>query len=138
MAETRLTLVDPENIEDAWRKAAPFLLPAIQMGDEYDPEQVLQAIRAGEMQLAEFDNHNAYLAMVTDGITHQNGRKTMRIIFAGGYGLDTVLPDGMRMIQEAARRSGCHSVELIGRDGWQRKLADYGFRKKAIWMECEL
>lgn len=138
MAETRLRLSSIDGIDEAWERSAPFLLSAIRMGDEYEPEHVLKAIRAGEMQLAEFDSHNAYLAMVTDGITNANGKKTMRIIFAGGYGLNAVLPDGMRMIQEAAKRSGCNSIELIGRDGWLKKLADYGFRKKAIWMECDL
>lgn len=138
MAETRLTLVDPENIDDAWLKAAPFLLPAIQMGDELTPEQVRDGIANGDMQLAVFENDSAYLAMVTDGVTYPNERKTMRILHAGGHGLDAVLPDGMAMIQAAAKASGCHAVELIGRDGWLKKLADYGFRKKAIWMECEL
>lgn len=138
MAETRLTLVDPENIDEAWLKAAPFLLPAIQMGDELTPEQVRDGIASGDMQLAVFENGSAYLAMVTDGVTYPNGRKTMRILHAGGRGLDAVLADGMAMIQGAARASGCCAVELIGRDGWLKKLADYGFRKKAIWMECEI
>ncbi len=138
MAETRLTLVDPENMEESWLKAAPFLLPAIQMGDELTPEQVRDGIASGDMQLAVFENGSAYLALVTDGVTYPNGRKTMRILHAGGCGLDAVLADGMAMIQEAAKRSGCCAVELIGRDGWLKKLAAYGFRKKAIWMECDL
>jgi len=138
MAETRLTLVDPENMEEAWLKAAPFLLPAIQIGDELTSEQVRYGIASGDMQLAVFENGSAYLALVTDGVIYPNGRKTMRILHAGGRGLDAVLAEGMAMIQTAAKASGCCAVELIGRDGWLKKLADYGFRKKAIWMECDL
>lgn len=136
MAQTRLTLVS--DIDQAWPKAAPFLLPAIELGDEMTPDQVRDAIKRGDMQLAVFERGESYLAMVTDGVTHGNGRRVMRIVFAGGHGVDDLLPEGMQMMHRAAKSSGCNAIELTGRDGWQKKLADYGFRKVATVMECRL
>ena len=60
MAQTRLTLVS--DIDQAWPKAAPFLLPAIELGDEMTPDQVRDAIKRGDMQLAVFERGESYLA----------------------------------------------------------------------------
>ena len=61
-------------------QSGAFLLPAIEMGDEFTPDQVLSEIESGSMQLVTFENGKAYGAVVTDGVTRGNGKKVMRII----------------------------------------------------------
>lgn len=131
-------LVAPSEAREAWQKAAPFLLPAISQGDEFTPEQVLSAIEDGEMQLVIFEHESAYGAVVTDGVTRPNGKRVMRVIFAGGIGMDVLLDSIIAALKAAASASGFNTIELIGRDGWLKTLADYGFRKTAILMECQI
>lgn len=131
-------LVKPSEAREAWQKAAPFLLPAISQGDEFTPEQVLSAIEDGEMQLVIFEHESAYGAVVTDGVTRPNGKKAMRVIFAGGIGMGVLLDSIIAALKAAASASGFNTIELIGRDGWLKTLADYGFRKTAILMECQI
>lgn len=131
-------VVQPIEAKEAWQKAAPFLLSAIKQGDEFTPEQVLVAIESGDMQLAVFEQDWAYGALVTDGVTRPNGKKVMRVIFAGGIGLDVLLDSVIAALKAAASASGFNTIELIGRDGWLKTLADYGFRKTAILMECQI
>ena len=131
-------LVKPDEVQEAWIKAAPFLLPAITRGDEFTPEQVLSAIESGEMQLVIFEQGHAFGAIVTDGVARPNGQKVMRVIFAGGIGMDVLRDSVVAAIKSAAVASGFNKIELIGRDGWLKTLADYGFRKTAILMECQI
>jgi hypothetical protein len=138
MAETRVMLAKRSEAKQSWIEAAPFLLPAIEMGDEFTPDQVLSEIESGSMQLVTFENGKAYGAVVTDGVTRGNGKKVMRIIFAGGTGMDVLLDDIVSTLKQAAQSSGCNAIEFIGRDGWLKTLAAYGFRKKAIFMEFQL
>lgn len=108
------------------------------MGDEFTPDQVLSEIESGSMQLVTFENGKAYGAVVTDGVTRGNGKKVMRIIFAGGKGMSILLDDIVSTLKRAAQSSGCNAIEFIGRDGWLKTLAVYGFCKKAIFMELVL
>ena len=90
------------------------------------------------MQLVIFEHESAYGALVTDGVTRPNGKRVMRVIFAGGIGMDVLLDSIIAALKAAASASGFNTIELIGRDGWLKTLADYGFRKTAILMECQI
>lgn len=42
------------------------------------------------------------------------------------------------LVEEYARRRGCHGVRMIGRRGWKEALAPFGWKEVSIVMEKEV
>lgn len=55
------------------------------------------------------------------------------VVLAGGD-LKEIVNDGIPVITEAAKASGCDGILLFGRPGWQRVLEPHGFDFSSIVM----
>lgn len=104
----------------SWVDAEPHIQRAVdRAGGCFDINHVWSEIANGKAQLWPGDGS----AIVTKIETHPSGLKTLLYWLAGGE-LDALLPMTGR-IEAWARKMGCTRIEIIGRRGWLRALADY-------------
>lgn len=53
-----------------------------------------------------------------------------------GNSLDESIDAMWAVIEQFARQQGCSRVEIVGRKGWERKLARYGLRPFGVALSC--
>lgn len=55
-----------------------------------------------------------------------------------GRDLEGCAPISIAVMERFARQMGCASMELTGRVGWEKVLAPYGFKKRAVLLTRDI
>jgi hypothetical protein len=114
---------------DNWEAATPFLQKAIDLNrGEFDIDDIYQAIKAKDMQLWGIHDGELKAVMVTEIIIYPK-LKRLRVVLNGGILIDTWLDVVMETLDRFKEAHGCKDVEILGRRGWVKKLAKYGYRE---------
>jgi len=62
------------------------------------------------------------LLILTRIDTYPSGVRSLRVLWAAGSGLNHLLPTIVDVFRRFAQQNQCDDVELMGREGWSRKL----------------
>ena len=81
---------------DQAAKSCALFIASIEARRRDDAEQVRDAIKRGDMQLVVFERGSTHLALVTDGVTHGNGKKVMDCSLLAGMALMICCRKGCR------------------------------------------
>jgi hypothetical protein len=107
--------------------------------DRITMDQVFRMINKDEVQIwFSMDQEEMVGAAVTQIIKWGSGRKSLRLILAGGKNnMYRNLEPTMAKLEEFARLTNCASVLVEGRKGWERSLPD-GYKFSHATFEKEL
>lgn len=135
-----VSLVPPEAVKDMWPAVAPLLAPAIEMSHgRADLISVLQWLleRRYLLWIAFPPSGEVRAAFVTREARYP-GRSMLSIDFCGGDGLHGWAAEGTRIFRSFAKDVGLSGVELVGRPGWQKSLAPYGWEALGVVVETNV
>jgi hypothetical protein len=76
-------------------------------------------------------------AIVTEVLYHASGKRMFDINLAAGSQVRLWLPEAMARLSEYCHLRGATQFRVIGRKGWTRLLAPYGFKFEAVVLSRE-
>lgn len=127
----RIVLVDPqEQLAEFW----PDVLRLLEEGREhwewlYDSHDLFARIYAGVFQLWLAGDTKWFYACALTQMIEFPKAKVLKFIYASGTpGADNLSQlDFLSLIERWGREMGATFAEVHGRDGWKRKLKEYGY-----------
>lgn len=133
--------VDAEHLDAVWPEAGPLLARALRYNRCLDLDDVLAFVRSGAMDLlVVLDGDGAVVAALATEIVDYPKLRSLRIVLAGGN--DNRLlewRDPMHdLIEAGARQAGCSVLEIVGRQGWLRRLKDKGYTETFVTVQKSL
>jgi hypothetical protein len=131
---TRFYGVLSDGIDDVWPDFFPYLQATLQRGNErHDAASIWKALHEKDMQLwLAYDDSGCRGFCITQVINYPC-EKSCQIIFGGGI-FDKNWRGFLDHIEDWARFNGCHSIEILGRIGWNKvfKSSGYDFRYAVV------
>jgi len=118
--------VDPRNLEYVWPEVKKLIGPAVQLTGEYSLFHVYDYIDRRTWQLWVYDKGEGIEAAFTLEVINYPLKKTIRIIHAGGSNLDLWRDQILVALEDYAFQIKADTIDLVGRKGWIKKLADLG------------
>lgn len=107
-----------------WARAEPHIAAALEhSGDTHTPQDVLEMIQRGEVNLYVGDNS----AVVTQDLDMPTG-KQLHFWLAGGNLNELIKIE--KDVEHAAKARGIRRISIIGRRGWRKRLD--GFRETGV------
>ena len=95
-----------------------------------------------------FSDQMGLLVIIKDGVIHgaitmkrseyEGGKVVLHVGQIAGDGLEEWIDIAVNAIKDIARRLGLDEIYGIGRAGWGKVLADYGFRPVYTTFSCKL
>ena len=67
--------------------------------------------------------------MVTRLMVYDNCKKVRICYAAGNLDNESVVKESLSLVEDFAKSLGCQGVEIVGRKGWVRRLAAYGYHE---------
>ena len=112
-----------------WDVARDYLQPAIERNrGEFELEDIYNLIRDQKMQLWGLHDGALKAVMVTEIVCYPR-LKRLRVVLIGGHEMDKWLPVVMESLDRFKEQTGCDGIELLGRRGWVKQLAEYGYQE---------
>lgn len=128
--DVRLYSVNSTHIDKVWPLAAPLIERSLKHAHgKYKIEDILESIIDKNMLLwVIFNNDELSAAFVTICLEYPQER-TLQIDFCGGKDHKKWVGKVWDVLSEYARFHGCKAMEIPGREGWDRAITPYGFKK---------
>lgn len=128
--------VRPEDVEAVRGWLEPFLTQFERKTFLVAAEDVIRQAKSRDCQLWSYHDGETFRGVVATRI-HETSLGHLCSIWIC-IGIDaTELIEGMHAeIEQWARTIGCYAIEVVGREGWQRKLP--GYTRKAVVLEKRL
>ena len=123
----RILEVTPENIDQAWPHALPWIEKAnIRGNSRYPAQDIRDDIMYGKKRLAKLINGNDFAWLVYGVVENSKGRTCILYCIAGEGMLNFI-----GKIDEFARAyaivNGCDYITCSGRVGWTKELKSVGW-----------
>lgn len=122
-----------------WEKVSPLLEEALKYsGGRFSVKTVRDLLINGSMQLwvATNGDDTVYFAAITQLITWPTGLYVCDIFLLGGVEHKKWLGPLEDFIAAWAKAQGCHSMQLVGRPGWEKALKNWG--KCSVMLDRDL
>ena len=134
----KLTYVNRKNVLKAW----PLIEPLIQrVCDKFEDENTLTVLgcilKSEYICFVATDENNIPQAVATVEIVLRESRKCGKIIHVAGNGKQNWL-HFLDDICEWCKAQGCIAVEGTGRVGWEKVLAEKGFKRTSTTIRKQL
>ena len=129
----------PDEIPAVWDRVKELVGLGLVRGShgEYTVEDVHAGLIQGRLQLWMAKDGETPAIGLTQIASYPQYR-TVLLIFCVGAGVDEWQEPGLDAIEEWARVHGLHAIEVIGREGWSRRLGMLGYRRDAVTLRKEL
>lgn len=115
-----------------------FLSESTQLSDgAFTPEDILQSLKAREMQLWVVSSQGILTCAVITEIKQFPHQKHLNILFLGGDDMNKWIHLIDDIINRAAK-NGCDAVKIYGRKGWEKVLAKFGFKHSHTVLKRDL
>jgi hypothetical protein len=114
-----------------WPRVSGLIQLALDEGwGEMNLGDVWEHLQSGNMQmLVALDEEKILAALVTQVVDYTR-RRALRVVFAGGEGLDQWVGEVDEMLVKGAKAIGANGIEICGRAGWARALRGLDYRPK--------
>lgn len=133
---TRVFTVRPEDVDAVRPWLEPFLSQFERKTFLVSTEDVIAQAKASDCQLWSYHDGTTFRGVVATRIVPTTIGKLCSLWVCIGVDADELM-DGMHAeIEQWARAIGCYAMEVVGREGWQKKLP--GYTRKAIVLEKRL
>lgn len=123
---SQLVPVPAASIDAVWDSIVHLIAPAVIVarGRFYD-EDVKKWLKEGDAQLWVVVDEKPVLVLVTQILEYARKRVCDLLLCGGELPGDWL--DQLAKVEAWALAKNCQSMEMRGRQGWQRKLPGYGF-----------
>ena len=115
----------------AWPRVADLIQLALDEGwGEMNIGDVWERVQAGLMQvLVVLDDEKILAALVTEVVDYPR-RRALRVVFAGGEGMEDWVEEVDQLLLVGAKKVGAQGIEICGRAGWGRALRSLQYKVK--------
>lgn len=88
-------------------------------------ERIVKDLSEGLLQGWQVDD----FFMVTRIMVYDNCKKVRICYAAGSLDDEATVKKALALVEDFAKNLGCQGVEIVGRKGWVRRLAAYGYHE---------
>ena len=121
--------VDNERFQYWWEKSKPLLVEALRRsGDLHTIDDVFENIKTKKAILYPLKDGAAIFSV------REYPRKRLLQIWLVGGDMEASIEGVLAGADFYAEQHGCDGIEVIGRKGWKRVLAPYGYDYKSVVM----
>jgi hypothetical protein len=119
-----------ENIEGWWSLVEEYLIAALKYGlGEYSIEDIKKSCISRDMQLwVKFNKEGVEGAFITK-ISKYPQKNLLCVILLGGNEFIKWRDEADALLNAFGKEHNCEYVELFGRKGWARMLADIDYKE---------
>lgn len=128
-------------IDHVWPEMEEFVADVIaESRGTLSLEGIKESIRERDMQaLVAVDERDEVIGVaITEIRIEMSGLRVFNIVALAGHRFDEWKEEGDRILRQWARSVEAPVVELSGRRGWVRKLANLGWKEEAVVMRLDL
>lgn len=126
-----VSIVPVKHLDIFWQQVEPILKPAADYSNgRYLIEDVYKYIIDESMALWVAHDEGKIVAAATTHKIDYPQKTVLGIGFWGGLiPLEDFGPQLLEILRQYARETGCVCIEGYGRNGWSRRLKDFGYKK---------
>jgi len=129
-----VTIVANSLIDDVWYQIAPLLLKGEKYwSDYYAINDIKEACRGGTLQLWVGVRGREITVVALTTILVYPRNKYLCFIYCGGRRWHSVSHSHADVVKYA-KEHGCAGIDIIARSGWERLLAIFGYKKRAVYL----
>lgn len=133
---SRVFTVKPEEVDVMRPWLEPFLHEFEQKTCLVGAEDVISQAKTRNCQIWSYHDGVCFRGVVATRIHTTSIGKLCSLWVCIGLDADELMTGVHEEIEQWARRLGCYAMEIVGREGWQKKLP--GYTRKAIVLEKRL
>jgi hypothetical protein len=133
---TRFFTVKPEDVDAVRPWLEPFLVAFAEKTCLVTPDDVIEQAKSKDCQLWSYHDGEKFRGVVATRIHRTTIGLMCSLWVCIGLDADELMEGVHNEIERWARDIGCYALEIVGREGWQRKLP--GYTRKAIVLEKRL
>jgi len=130
----KVVLIQPDDLEMVWDEVVPLIEAALKYSEgEVTPEDLVQPIKTGKMQLWVAMSGGVIAAMITEIVVYPRKRVLRVITIAGKDGRGMSRWYGfLPLVEGFALSNNCSSLEAWTRKGMAKKLTDWEHKYMVI------
>ena len=130
----KVVLIQPDDLELVWDEVVPLIEAALKYSEgEVIPEDLVQPIKTGKMQLWVAMSGGVIAAMITEIVVYPRKRVLRVITIAGKDGRGMSRWYGfLPLVEGFALSNNCSSLEAWTRKGMAKKLTDWEHKYMVI------
>jgi hypothetical protein len=128
--------IRPEDVDAARPWLEPFLWKFESRTCLVTSEDVIAQAKACDCQLWSYHDGTRFRGVVATRIMPTSLGRLCSLWVCIGLDADELMEGVHSEIEDWARRIGCYALEIVGREGWQKKLP--GYARKAVVLEKRL
>ena len=130
----KVVLIQPDDLEVVWDEVVPLIDAALKYSEgEILPEDLVQPLKTGKMQLWVAMSNGVIAAMITEIVTYPRKRVLRVITIAGKDGRGMSRWYGfLPLVEGFAISNNCSSLEAWTRKGMAKKLKDWEHKYMVI------
>jgi len=130
----KVVLIQPDDLEVVWDEVVPLIEAALKYSEgEVIPEDLVQPIKTGKMQLWVAMSDGVIAAMITEIVVYPRKRVLRVITIAGKDGRGMSRWYGfLPLVEGFALSNNCSSLEAWTRKGMAKKLTDWEHKYMVI------
>lgn len=123
------------DLQIVWKDVKPFIEDALKLGDgRWTLDSIYQSIQSKDRQLWITLDPGVKAVGITEIINYP-GKKVCNMFLVAGE-LNFIVPF-FPEFREWAKEEGCSTIELYGREGWQKVLKDSGWKRAGVILRHE-
>lgn len=111
----------------------PFLNEFEQQTALVSADDVLDQARTADAQLWSYFDDGEFRGVLATRMHRTSMGLICNIWVCIGFDVLEIVEGVMQEVETWARAHGCHAMEIVGRNGWEKKVP--GFKRKAIVLE---
>jgi hypothetical protein len=133
---SRVFTVRPEDVDAVRTWLVPFLAQFERKTFLVSAEDVIRQAKSRDCQLWSYHDGEGFRGVVATRV-HQTSLGSLCSIWVCiGINADELMEGMHAEIERWARSIGCYAIEIVGREGWLKKLP--GYTRKAVVLEKRL
>lgn len=99
--------------------------------DYHTKESLYEDAINRHIQVWAFSEDNKIRVVVFSRLVEYPAARVLHVMLALGNSIDRMLPQIEATLEQFAQTAGCSLCEIVGREGWERKLS-HRFKRKAV------
>lgn len=132
----RMFTVQPDDVDAVRPWLEPFLKRFEASTCLVTSEDVIRQAKACDCQLWSYHDGERFRGVLATRIVPTTLGPLCSLWVCVGIEADELMGGMLAEVERWARSIGCYATEIVGREGWQRKLP--GYTKKAVVLEKRL
>ena len=134
-----VTLISPNNLDEAWKNAAHLIRLSQKRIESYEGmADIYDNLASGSQQLWLVTVEDKLKAALTTVVEKHPRKRILRVLHIGGFDMAIWFEDVLKTLKVVATSTGCKAIQGDGRLGWVKKVPQYGFKEVTRSYEMEL